>query len=275
MTPTREFEYRCPEVPATEEPLRLRIYGDDSLPVLVYLPGLHGDWTLVPGFRAEVAGKVRFIEFTYPRTTNWSLTDYARAIQMALNASGISGGWLLAESFGSQIAWSILDPVANSWRCDGLILAGGFVRHSLPWGVEFCHGLLNRLSKRGLRFLYQVFISYSRLRRRRVPGNPTDINEMLARRTEADRLGILSRLNLIKSAELRTIARQIHLPVFYLTGFWDPIVPWPPVILWLKRNCPGFRAWRLVFTSDHNVLGATCRIAAGTILTWMRGEAGK
>jgi len=29
------------------EELQLRIHGQASLPTLIYLPGLHGDWTLI------------------------------------------------------------------------------------------------------------------------------------------------------------------------------------------------------------------------------------
>ena len=60
---------------------QLRIHGDASLPTLIYLPGLHGDWTLVGGFREAVDGRVRFVEMTYPRTLTWSLDDYAAAIE--------------------------------------------------------------------------------------------------------------------------------------------------------------------------------------------------
>ena len=56
-----------------EEKLQLRVYGDASLPTLIYLPGMHGDWTLIGGFRNAVAGRVRFVEMTYPRTLTWSL----------------------------------------------------------------------------------------------------------------------------------------------------------------------------------------------------------
>src|SRR5437868_6972272 len=68
------------------EELQLRVYGDASLPALIYLPGLHGDWTLITRFRPHVEGKVRFVEITYPRTLDWSLADYGREIVKALNA---------------------------------------------------------------------------------------------------------------------------------------------------------------------------------------------
>jgi hypothetical protein len=59
------------------EQLQMRIYGDVSLPALVYLPGLHGDWTLIPSFRNALEMKVRFVEMTYPRTLAWPIQDYA------------------------------------------------------------------------------------------------------------------------------------------------------------------------------------------------------
>ena len=61
-----------------KEKLEMRTYGDASLPTLIYLPGLHGDWTLVGSFRHALGGRVRFVEFTYPRTLTWSLEDYAK-----------------------------------------------------------------------------------------------------------------------------------------------------------------------------------------------------
>lgn len=91
------------------EELQMRIHGDASLPTLVYLPGLHGDWTLAASFRKAVEGKVRFVEFTYPRTTEWTLGDYAEAVERRLLENGITSGWLLAESFSSQVAWELLE----------------------------------------------------------------------------------------------------------------------------------------------------------------------
>src|SRR6185436_11229062 len=93
--------------------LKMRVHGDPSGPTLIYLPGLHGDWTLVSSFRAAIAGRVRFVEFTYPRTTTWSLDDYARGIEGMLLAQGIERGWLLGESFGSLPAWQVVGRFLN------------------------------------------------------------------------------------------------------------------------------------------------------------------
>jgi len=89
------------EASSADERLQIRIHGDASLPTLIYLPGTHGDWTLVTSFRLALAGRVRFVEITYPRTLDWSLDDYATAIGAALVENGITQGWLLGESIGS------------------------------------------------------------------------------------------------------------------------------------------------------------------------------
>src|SRR5437899_12514489 len=113
-------------------------HPDAPAPCLIYLPGLHGDWTLVGSFKAALGSKVRFVEITYPRTTTWTVTDYANAVLKALHEAGITRGWLLAESFGSQIGWEILrlassQSQSGSFSPNALILAGGLVRHPMRW----------------------------------------------------------------------------------------------------------------------------------------------
>ena len=111
------------------EELQLRIHGDASLPTLIYLPGLHGDWTLIGGFRHAIGDKVRFVEITYPRTLTWSLDDYAAAVETALAKNGITDGWLLGESFSSQVVWAMV--ARGKFQAQGVILAGGFVKYPM------------------------------------------------------------------------------------------------------------------------------------------------
>src|SRR5580765_4587847 len=118
----------------SREELQIRTYGEASKPTLIYLPGLHGDWTLITSFRHALGNRARFAEITYPRSLTWSLDDYAEGIETALAEKGITGGWLLGESFGSQVVWPIL--ARKKFQTDGVILAGGFVRHPLQWGVR-------------------------------------------------------------------------------------------------------------------------------------------
>src|SRR5437868_5659534 len=103
------------------EELQIRIHGDSSLPTLIYLPGLHGDWTLIGRFRRALGSRVRFAEVTYPRTLTWSLDDYAAGVEEALAKNGITEGWLLGESFSSQVVWPILSR--RKFVAKGVILA--------------------------------------------------------------------------------------------------------------------------------------------------------
>src|SRR5678815_2708238 len=79
------------------EYIQLRVHGNSTLPTIIHLPGLHGDWTLLGPFRAALGGRVRFVESTYPRRLDWSLDDYAGAIEAALLEHGITSGWILGE----------------------------------------------------------------------------------------------------------------------------------------------------------------------------------
>ena len=116
--------------------MEMRVHGDAALPTLVYLPGLHGDWTLVGSFRHAIRGRVRFVEVTYPRTLTWSLEEYAQGVESALAERGIVRGWLLGESFGSQVVWSLV--ARSRFHVEAVVLAGGFVRHPRMPTVRAC-----------------------------------------------------------------------------------------------------------------------------------------
>src|SRR5215469_2946194 len=105
------------------EELQIRIHNSDAAPTLVYFPGLHGDWTLIGGFREALGDRVRFVEITYPRTLTWSLDDYAAGVEEELARAGITEAWLVGESFGSQIVWPLLNR--KRFQVQGVILAGG------------------------------------------------------------------------------------------------------------------------------------------------------
>lgn len=255
-----------------EETIQTRIYGDASNPTLIYLPGLHGDWTLVSSFRAAVQGRVRFVEFAYPCRCDWTLDDYTAAVVEELVANGIDRGWILAESFSSQVAWKILEQ-SNEGRGTfqplGLVLAGGFVRHPTIWGVHCFHALHRLMPWWCFRLLLKFYAAYARFRHRRAPETLASIAEFVERRTEADRDVIASRYPLIAGNDFRQTAQRNSLPIFALSGFFDPIVPWPWVHRWLRRHCGGFHGSRIIFNADHNVLGTAPQKSAEQILRWI------
>ena len=258
-----------------EETLRVRIHGDPSMPTLIYLPGLHGDWTLASSFRRSVDGKVRLVEFTYPRTLTWTLNDYASAIARSLDENGITNGWLLGESFGSQIVWPLAvksQSGSAKFRVDGIILAGGFVRHPNRPGIELLKHFTGDMPEPCFQAFLACYSKYARWRHHRAPETLAQIDEFVSRRTKLDRVAMKHRLCLIQGSDARDDVRKLSIPVYALSGFWDPIVPRWLTKVWLRKNCPNFQAAKTIYTADHNVLGTQPDKAAQIILSWIRSD---
>ncbi len=250
------------------EELQLRIHGEESLPTLIYLPGLHGDWTLVGSFRKALGGRVRFVEITYPRTLAWSLDEYAGSVESALAGRGISRGWLLGESFGSQLVWPMIDR--KQFPVEGAILAGGFVNHPARWAVRWAERIGGGIP---LGLVTRILFGYAKIARFRFRQSPevlADIREFIARRTELDRQAAVHRLRLIAQSNFWPVANSVRLPVFALTGSIDPVVPWIFARGGLRRHCPALREYRILWRADHNVLGTAPEAAAEQVVRWMR-----
>jgi pimeloyl-ACP methyl ester carboxylesterase len=259
-----------------DEKLQLRIYGDDLLPTLIYFPGLHGDWTLIGSFRKHVIGKVRFVEMTYPRTLVWSLDDYAAAIEAALAENGITHGWLLGESFGSQPLWAIVGR--NNFHANGIILAGGFVKLPMRGFVRLAEQIAGKFALSLLTWIIfpvtnkafgWFYSKVARFRFRRSTETLAKIDEFLERRTPLDFQAARHRLYLIAKNDPGEIARQTDISVFAVSGILDPIVPWFTVRHWLRKNCPTLRDFKIISPADHAVLMSAPKESAETILRWM------
>ena len=234
---------------------------------------MHGDWTLVASFRHEVAGKVRFVDMTYPRTTTWTLDDYAKGIEDALIAADVHEGWLIGESFGSQPAWAMIGCSQRSesqLKLHGLILAGGFVKHPWSWGAKLMRAASRLIPRFAARILLRVYATYARFRHRQAPDTLTNIQEFVANRlAPGESVAMQRRYTLILENDRRPVAQATKLPVYQLAGLMDPLVPNWLIGGWLKRNCPGFRESKTILTADHNVLGTTPAKAAGVVLGWV------
>lgn len=254
-----------------------QIQGDATLPTLVYLPGLHGEWSFNFELRQAFKDRLRFVEVAYPKVDTWRLKDYPDNITRVLLDKGITAGWLLGESFGSQVAWAMLAHAEECqrtgqphFRPQGLILAGGFVRYPLMSGVRLVRNSHRALPLRLLMWFLKCYLRLVRLRHRRSSAAQQGLNNHYEfHNKEAAKRAILSRYDVIIESDPRALARRTQMPVYYLTGFWDFVVMWWLVQPWLRRHCPSYRGWRLVWNSEHNVLGFQPRIAAAQILAWM------
>jgi pimeloyl-ACP methyl ester carboxylesterase len=226
-----------------------------------------------------------------------------------LAAHGIERGWLLGESFGSQVAWAIVEQTeptgeergspdpqhfrrtkgsagqktrvsekgasrpANYFVPEGVILAGGFVRHCSATGVRLARECSRRVPFGLLKFLFGLYGRYVQFRCRDSPEAVASIKEFVARRTdEQDRIAMTHRYGLILQNDLRPVARRATLPVYCLCAMLDHLVPWPLVVPSLKRNCPGYRGSRIIFWATHNTLASAPKTSADQIVEWMQRE---
>jgi pimeloyl-ACP methyl ester carboxylesterase len=214
---------------------------------------------------------VRFVELTYPRTITWSLVDHASGVLEKLRAHDIREGWVLAESFGSLVAWEIIGKgMQGGFAPKGLILCGGFVRYPSMITVRTVSVINRRVPLALIKLVCWFYGRYAVVRHRRAPETLEGAAEFVRRRSEeADRAAICHRYGLIMASDAREVARSAALPVYQLCGFVDPIVPWWPVRRWLKRHCSAYGGWRMVWNADHNVLGTAPQVAAEQVLAWM------
>ncbi len=263
------------------EELHVRVFGDAKQPTLIYLPGLHGDWTLITSFRVALGNRAHFVDVTYPRRLDWSMEHYTSAITRALQERGIAEGWLLAESWGSQLAWGLIERMIKDqdrtkkpregFNAKGLVLAGGFVKHPWKWGPGALKWIGEHTPPNWYQMELKVFGCYASFRHRRAPETLESVQEFMHRRTEFDRRCMRQRLDLLDGYDPQETARRTQIPVHYLAGLVDPLVPWPLVRRWLRRNCPGYRGGKTFWLSDHNVLATAPTRAADLVLGWMQG----
>ena len=116
----------------------------------------------------------------------------------------------------------------------------------------------------------KIYAWYAKFRHRRAPEVLASIKEFVERRTELDRQAIRHRLTLLDQYDPRPVARQTRVPIYYLAGFVDPLVPWVLVRWWLRRNCPSYRGGKTFWLTDHNVLATSPARSAKLILKWMK-----
>ena len=242
----------------------IRVHAGSG-PTLVYLPGLHGDWGLIGQFRRELGSRVRFVEFAYSQEPV-TLARLAELVHGELTQAGVEGGWLLGQSFGSQVAWALLE---RGYAADGVILAGGFVKHPWPWGVALMRGIMGGLPAGAIKPVYSAYSRACNALARREGEQAAEIMEFAGRRGAPEWRAAAWRLRLIADNDPRPTARRTKSPVHYLGGGLDPLVPWPAIVRWLKRECPGFKGEAILPLSDHNVLGSAPRESADRILSWI------
>ena len=165
----------------------------------------------------------------------------------------------------------------KQFQADGIILAGGFVRLPLcrvvrlaenvagPAVLSLLTQIIFPVTNKTFAWFYKKMASR---RFRRSPETLARINEFIERRIPLDFAAARYRLQLITQNDPRSTAQNVSIPVFALSGWLDPIVPWFAVRHWLRKNCPALRDYKVI-QGDHAVLVSASKAAAGQILKWM------
>lgn len=239
---------------------------DGAGPTVIYLPGIHGDWGLIGAFRRALGGRVRFVEFAYSKD-EVNLERLAELVHAELEIHGVRGGWLLGQSFGSQVGWALM---ARGFAADGVILAGGFVRHPWPWGARLFQLLLSGVPSVVVNPAYRAYTVLCNQLARRGPEEAEELLAFARNRGSREWAAMSWRLGLIVKSDPSATARATRKPVHYLGGLIDPLVPWPLVTRWLKAECPGYQGEVIIPSADHNVLGSSPRESAERVLAWVR-----
>jgi pimeloyl-ACP methyl ester carboxylesterase len=248
-----------------------RVYSNPGKPVLVYLPGIHGDSTLFTSFRLKALRDFEVVEFDYPRSTVWTLEDYSSFVTQELRRHKIKSAWILAESYSSQVAWTMLErPAETHFVIEGIILAGGFVRYPIPALAALTASVMEVVPHPLWKILFSIYGRSARFRHRRAPETKAAVDEFIRRRTREDLAAMVHRIRLIVKNDPSEIARRAGCPVYLLAGVMDPVVFAWPVLVWLRGNCAGFSGHRFVWPADHNVLGTEPAKAFSQVLDWTR-----
>lgn len=233
-----------------------RLSGPEDAPVVVYLPGLHGDWTPLNRTRLHLSRHFRLVELSYPQRAEWDLADYADAAEERLTELGLGPVHLLGESFSSLVCWELLRR--HPRRALSLTLAGGFCQPPHPRGLRLLalgFGVLpGALWNRGVE-AYCMSLAW---RARPVAGDAQQEPLFFAARGRRGLRAMRKRLAIIQSADFRSLLGELTLPVGYIGGGSDPIVPVRREIETLRRGLPAacrFR-WRLVDGAPHPILPA-------------------
>lgn len=254
--------------------LLTRISGPAEAPVVVYLPGLHGDWT--PMWRAQglISRNHRLIEVAYPRSaTDWTLDDYVARVEALLERLGVGGVHLLAESFGSLVGWGVC--CRSPERTKTLMLAGGFCSTPGRLRVALGGAIMRLLPPGTLDRMVDLYLVY--LIKRGFPPDAFRRDDFFpAARTRQGWLSARNRLKIIRDTDVRERLCELRLPVLYFGGAWDLIVPVRREIATIKGRLHPECCFQSVLypQAPHAIIPARATTVAGLIGEWVERHEG-
>lgn len=250
--------------------------GRADAPPLVYVPGIHGDWTPLRRSRGLFHRRARLIEVAYPRQSRWRLRDYAESMDRMMNRLNLKSAHFAVESFGSLVGWQYL--LTRPERVRSIVVVGGFT-HSPGKPKVFLAQLGLRsispeLFEKGMEWYCSRLLHSSNAQavERGVDRRELDPATLYpAARTPDGWRTIISRLSLIQNADFRPYLNRVRTPVRYLGGASDMVVPVHREVrtLWsgLTPRCRFASA--LVPDAPHMVIASHPRGSTERICDWI------
>ncbi len=246
-----------------------RIRGAEGAVPVVYLPGVHGDWTPQAAASQILAGAFRLVEISYPKEPLWRMRDYASAVVSLLDRLEIESAHVVAESFGSLVGWEF--GLEHQSRVRSMVIVGGFCQPPGPrkvllakWGLSV---LPTGLFERGVNAYVAIRKHQGKLEH---PEMEVDL-PYAAVRSDLGRIATVSRFELICTSDYRHQLHEVSFPVRYIGGDSDLIVPVKREIRTLGELLSGqvgFQS-RLIADAPHMIISSHPVETAGQIADWI------
>lgn len=243
--------------------------GKKTGPPLVYLPGVHGDWTAQGRARPILSRDFHLIETAYPRIETWSIDDFAAALKDLLDSLGIESTHLVGESFGSLVAWKF--GIAHPERVRSFTLVGGFARPPRLGVAAAAASALRVIPTSMLESAIDLYVAgKSALGQQR--DSFADLGAYPAARTERGQRAVANRMRIIQKTDFRDQLEMVRFPVRYVGGARDIVVPVRREIATLDTHLPPHCDFQseLVAGAPHTLIASHPEETAEYISRWAR-----
>ena len=242
--------------------------GDPSGPTIIYLPGVHGDWTAQSRARPLLSRDFHLVETAYPRVDSWSIDDFAGALKDLLDGLGIESAHIVGESFGSLVGWQF--GIAHPDRVRSYTLVGGFARSPRFRVAAAAAAALKSIPTGMLESAIDLYVAgKSALGEHR---ETFDTGAYPATRTQRGLQATANRMSIIQRTDFRGLLHQVRFPVRYVGGARDIVVPVRREIATLIAHLPPHCDFQseLLSGAAHNIIASHPRETVEQITRWVR-----
>lgn len=253
----------------TASELVYQVSGPTDAPAIVYLPGVHGDWTPNEAARMHLTRGARLVEVAYPRREEWALGDFAASLVRLLDRLDIGSAHLVGESFGSLVAWEA--GLTQPDRVSSLLLVGGFVQPP-PFRVAtsakwFLRGLPTPALEMGI----DAYVHYKSRKGERRLGKSEGVSPYAASRTRGGKRATANRMAIIERSDFRERLSRVPHPVRYIGGSNDTVIPVARELSTLRQHLPAHTTFesQLIDGAPHAIIVSHPEITTGALTRWV------